>query len=78
MTNMKKNIYKGCSESNAPHFFLGNYLFRMYEIPAQYNWMCSFTHVLFPHNLHLRLWSYASAKQGYAYAFDVPARFMFM
>jgi hypothetical protein len=25
-------MYEGCSESNAPHFFLGKYLFRMYEI----------------------------------------------
>jgi hypothetical protein len=32
-------LYEGCSESNAPHFFLGNYLLRMYEIHAQYNWM---------------------------------------
>jgi len=26
----------------------------------------SFTHVIFPHNFHLRLWPYASAKQGHA------------
>jgi hypothetical protein len=28
--------YESCSESNAPNFFLGNYLFRMYEIHTQY------------------------------------------
>jgi hypothetical protein len=49
-----------------PHIsFLGNYLFRMYEIHAQYNWMFPL-HVIFPHNLHLRLRPYASAKQGHA------------
>ena len=49
-----------------PHiFFLGNYLFRMYEIHAQYNWMFPL-HVIFPHNLCLRLWPYASMKQGHA------------
>jgi len=42
--------YEGCSESNAPHFFspLGNYLFRMYEIHARYNWMFPL-HMLFFH-----------------------------
>jgi hypothetical protein len=33
---------------SAPHFFLGNYLFRMYEIHAQYNWMF-LLHMLFFH-----------------------------
>jgi hypothetical protein len=47
-------------------FFLGNYLFRMYEIHVQYNWMLSLPHVIFQHNLHLRLRPYASAKQGHA------------
>ena len=46
-----------------PHiFFLGNCLFRMYEIHTHYN--CMFPlHILF---FHLRLRPYASAKQGYA------------
>jgi hypothetical protein len=57
--------YEGCSESNALHFFLRNYLFRMYEIHAQYNWMFPL-HVIFPHNLHLSLRPCASVKQGHA------------
>ena len=49
-----------------PHiFFLANYLFRMYEIHAQYNWIFPI-HVIFPHNLHLHLWPYPSGKQGHA------------
>jgi len=49
-----------------PHiFFLANYLFKMYEIHAQYNWMFPI-HVIFPHNLHLHLRPYTSAKQGHA------------
>jgi len=59
------SIYEGCSESNAPHFFLGSYLFRMYEIHVQYNWMFPL-HIIFPHNLHLCLRPYASVKQGHA------------
>jgi hypothetical protein len=47
--SMSAATYEGCSESNAPHFFfLGNYLFRMYEIHAQYNWMFPL-HMLFFH-----------------------------
>ena len=49
-------------------FFLGNYLFRMYEIHAQYNWMFPL-HMLFFHIisvLHVRLRPYDSAKQGHA------------
>ena len=49
-----------------PHIFLlRNYLFRMYEIHAQYNRMFPL-HVIFPHNLHLRIWPYSSMKQGHA------------
>jgi len=40
--------YEGCSERNDPHFFLWNYLFRMYEIHAQCNWMFPL-HTLFFH-----------------------------
>jgi hypothetical protein len=35
----------------------------MYEIQTQYNWMFPL-HVIFPNDLHLRLWPYTSAKQG--------------
>ena len=58
------HIHKGCSESDAAHFFFFDCLFRMYEIHAQYNWILS--HVIFPHNLHLHLCPYASVKQGHA------------
>jgi hypothetical protein len=47
-----------------PHiFFLGNYLFRMYEIHAQYNWMFPL-HIIFFFFFHLRPRPYFSAKQG--------------
>jgi hypothetical protein len=46
--------------------FIGNYLFRMYEIHAEYNWMFPLHMSFFPQNLHLRLWPCASTKQGHA------------
>jgi hypothetical protein len=45
-----------------PTFFLGNYLFRMYEIHVQYNWMFPL-HMLFFHIISIY---YASTKQGLA------------
>jgi len=39
-----------------PHiFFLGNYLFRMYEIHAQYNWMFP-VHILFFHIISIYIY----------------------
>jgi hypothetical protein len=46
-----------------PHIlFLGNYLFRMYEIHAQYNWMFPL-HKLFFHTISIYVYG---AKQGHA------------
>jgi hypothetical protein len=42
------HTHEGCSEVMPHIFFLGNYLFRMYEIHAQCNWMLPL-HVIFPH-----------------------------
>jgi hypothetical protein len=42
-----------------PHIlFLGNYLFRMYEIHAQYNWM-------FPLHMSVRTWLREQEKSWY-------------
>jgi hypothetical protein len=50
-----------------PHiFFLGNYLFRMYEIHTHFNWMFPL-HMLFFHIISMYVYGLnASAKQGHA------------
>ena len=43
------SVYTRVAQKVMPHiFFLGNYLIRMYETHAQYNWMFPL-HVLFFH-----------------------------
>jgi hypothetical protein len=71
--------YKGCSESNAPHFFSQKLFIQNVRNSLTVQLDISFTHVIFPHNIHLRLWPYASAKQGRAClpctsSFPVPVR----
>jgi len=41
-------------------FFSGNYLFRMYEIQAQYNWML-YLHMLFFHIISMYAYGLTSA-----------------
>jgi hypothetical protein len=66
----------GCSESNAPYFFLRNYLFRMYEIHAQYN--CMFPlHMLFFHIISIYIYGLRPARNKGMHAFPVAARFLF-
>jgi hypothetical protein len=67
--------YEGCSESNAPHFFLGNYLFRMYEIHEQYNWMFPL-HMLFFHVISIYVYGLTPERNKGMHAFPVPARFL--
>jgi hypothetical protein len=60
-----------------PHiFFLGNYLFRMYEIHAQYNWMFPL-HVLFFHIISIYVYGRTPAWNKGMHSFPVPARFLF-
>jgi len=70
-------LYKGCSESNAPHFFLRHYLFRVYEIHAQYNWMFPL-HMLFFHIISIYVYGLMPVRNKGMHAFPVPARFLFM
>ena len=60
--------YEGCSESNAPHFFLGNYLLRMYEIHTQYNWMFPL-HALFSHIISIYVYGLTPARNKEMHAF---------
>jgi hypothetical protein len=53
--------YEGCSESKAPHFFLRNHLFKMYEIHAQYNWMFPL-HMLFFHIISIDVYGLTPAR----------------
>jgi len=66
-------MYEGCSESNVPHFFLGNYLFRMYEIQAQYNWVFPL-HILFFHTISSFVYGLMPARNKGIHAFPVPAK----
>jgi hypothetical protein len=60
-----------------PHiFFLGNYLFRMYEIHAQYNWMFPL-HMLLFHTISIYVYGLTPAWNKGMYAFPVPTRFLF-
>ena len=69
--------YEGCSESNAQHFFfLGNYLFRMYEIHAQYNWTFPL-HMLFFQIISVYVYGLTPAGNKGMHVFPVPARFLF-
>jgi hypothetical protein len=68
-------IYDGCSESYTHIFFLGNYLFRMYEIHAQYNWMFPL-HMLFFHIISIYAYGLTPARNKGMHAFPVPARFL--
>ena len=59
-------LYTRVAQKVMPYiFFLGNYLFRMYEIHAQYNWMFPL-HMLFFHIISVYVYGLASVKQGYA------------
>jgi hypothetical protein len=61
-----------------PHFFfLRNYLFRMCEIHAQYNWMFPL-HMLFFHIISIYVYGLTPARNKGLHAFPVPARFLFM
>jgi hypothetical protein len=60
-----------------PHiFFLGNYLIRMYEIHAQYNWMFPL-HMLFFHIISVYIYSLMPVRIKGMHAFPVPAHFLF-
>jgi len=72
----KKKTYEGCSESNPHIFFLGNCLFRMYEIHAQYNWMFPL-HMLFFHIISVYVYGLMPARNKGMHAFPVPACFLF-
>jgi hypothetical protein len=72
-----EDIYEGRSESNAPHFFLGNYLLRMFEIHAQYNWMFPL-HMLFFHIISTYVYGLTPARNNGMHSFPVPACSLFM
>jgi hypothetical protein len=57
-------------------FFLGKYIFRMYEIDAQYNWMCP-VHMLFFHIISIYVYDLTPALNTGMHAFPAPARFLF-
>jgi hypothetical protein len=60
-----------------PHIFiLGNYLFRMYAIHAQYNWMF-LLHMLFFHIISIYICGLMPAWNKGMRAFAIPARFLF-
>jgi hypothetical protein len=57
-----------------PHiFFLGKYLFRMYEIHAQYNWMFPL-HMLFFHIISIYVYGLTPGRNNGMHAFPLPAR----
>jgi len=57
-------------------FFLVNYLFRMYEIHGQCNWMFPL-HTLFFHIISIYVYSLMPVWNKGMHAFPVPARFPF-
>jgi hypothetical protein len=57
LTTASSVMYEGCSEGNAAHYFLRNYLFRTYEIHAQHNWMLPL-HMLFFHIISIYVYIY--------------------
>jgi len=60
-----------------PHISsLGNYLFRIYEIHAQYNWMFPVC-ILFFHIISIYVYSLMPVRNKSMHAFPVPARFLF-
>jgi hypothetical protein len=59
-----------------PHiFFSGNYLLRMYEIHAQYNWMFHL-HMWFFHIISIYVYGLTPARNKSMHVFPVPARFL--
>jgi len=58
-------------------YFLGNYLFRMYEIHAQYNWMFPL-HMRFFHVISIYVYGLTPARNKGMHAFSVLARFLLM
>jgi hypothetical protein len=73
------NIYEitRVAQKVMPHiFFLGNYLIRMYEIHAQYNWMFPL-HMLLFHIISIYVYGLTPARNKGVHAFPVPAGFLF-
>jgi len=67
----------GVAQKVMPHiFFLEKYLFRMYEIHAQYNWMFPL-HTLFFHIISIYVYGLTPARNKGMHAFPVTARFLF-
>jgi hypothetical protein len=63
--------YMRAAQKVMPHiFFLGNYLFRMFEIHAQYNWMFPL-HMWFFHIISIYVYGLMSAWNKGMYAFPV-------
>jgi len=67
---------KRVARKEMPHFFSGNYLLKMYEIQAQYNWMFPL-HMLFFHMNCIYVYGLTPARNKGMHAFSVPARFLF-
>jgi len=61
-----------------PHifFFVGNFLFRMYEIHAQHNWMFPL-HMLFFHIISINIYGLTPVRNNGMHSFPVPAHFLF-
>jgi hypothetical protein len=60
-----------------PHiFFLENYLLRMYEIHAQYNWMFPL-HILFFHIISIKVYGLTPARNKGMHSFPVPTGSLF-
>jgi hypothetical protein len=57
-------------------FFLGNYLFRIYAIHAQYNWMFPL-HMLFFNMIAIYVYGHTHAQNKSMHAFAEPAPFLF-
>jgi hypothetical protein len=69
--------YTRVAQKVIPHIlFLGNYLFRMHEIHAQYNWMFPL-HMLFFRIISIYVYGPPPARNKGMHAFPVPGRFLF-
>jgi hypothetical protein len=69
--------YTRVAQKIMPHFFfLISYLFRMYEIHAQFNWMFPL-HMLFFHITSIYVYGRTPARNKGMRAFPVPACFLF-
>jgi len=72
--NIYLNICTRAAQKVMSHiFFLGNYLFRIYAIHAQYNWVFHL-HMLFFHTISIFVYGLTPARNKGIHVFPVPAK----